>query len=212
MTAQLTTPTVASVMTPNPVVVHPHTSFKDILELLTDRAVGAVPVVSATGHVVGVVSEADLLHAGRKSRHRRHRRSDTAWLTARQLMTSPAITVRSDATLAEAAEVLAESGKRQLFVVDGRRLVGALPRRDLLNQFLRPDKDIRDDIVHRVFGRRSAATDSPVRVSVDGGVVALTGWLPRHGDIDDAVGQIADIPGVISIRNRLVSTFDDRHH
>jgi CBS domain-containing protein len=212
MTAQLTATTVASVMTANPVAVHPHTSFKDILELLVDRAIGAVPVVSATGFVVGVVSEADLLRIGRKSRRRHDRCLDPSRLTARHLMTSPAITVRSDATLAHAARTLADSGKRQLFVVDDGRLVGALSRRAVLSLFLRPDKDIRAEAECAIFGSPNAVPQPSVRVSVDRGVVQLTGWLPWRTDIDTAVARIADIPGVIAVKDRVVCTFDDRRH
>ncbi|MFL6141817.1 MAG: CBS domain-containing protein [Labedaea sp.] len=212
MTAQLTTRTVASVMTRNPVAVPPHTSYPEVLELLTERAIGAVPVLSATGRVVGVVSEADLLRTGRKSRHRRRRTREVGRLTAAELMTSPAITVRSDATLAHAARLLADSGKRQLFVVDDGRLVGALGRRDVLGQFLRPDKDILAEIEHDIFTGPANLAEPSVRVSVEHGFVQLTGWLPRAADIDTAVLRIAAVPGVLGIADRLVAAFDDRNH
>jgi CBS domain-containing protein len=212
MTTQLTARTVASVMTGNPAWVLPHTSYKGVLELLTGRAIGAVPVVSATGRVMGVVSEADLLRSGRRSRLRRHTR-DVGRLTAAQLMTSPAITVRSDATVAHAAGLLADSGKRQLFVVDDGRLVGALGRREVLGQFLRADEDILAEIEHDVFsGPAADIAEVSVRVGVEHGVVQLTGWLPWRADIDTALARIAAVPGVIAIRDRLVAAYDDQHH
>lgn len=200
MTAALAVTTVASVMTPHPVTVTPHTPFKRILELLADRAIGAVPVVSATGAVVGVVAETDLLRTGRPAGHRHG--PDSSRLTAGELMTSPAITVVSDLSLARAVRTMLESGRRQLFVVDGGRLVGVLARRDVLRVFLRPDKEIRADIERDVF-----AAARSVRVSVDGGIVQLTGRLPWRADIDEAVARIAEIPGVIDIKDRLVCDF-----
>ena len=188
MTVDVAAPTVASVMTPNPAAVRPHTPFKEIVELLAQRAIGAVPVVSATGRVVGVVSEADLL-ADRRARCSR-------W-TASELMTSPAATVRSDAPLAGAARRLAESGGRQLFVVDDGRLVGVLARRAVLSVFLRPDKEIRAEI-ERMIGARP---ERSVLVSVEEGLVQLTGRLHARGELPAAA--IAAIPGVVDVRDRV---------
>lgn len=206
--------TVGSVMTRNPVAVAPSTRFKDIVELFAERGISAVPVVSATGAVVGVVSEVDLLRNRRRwlrgRRRQRARQGDMGRLTAAELMTSPVITLRSDATLAEAAGKLAASGRRRIFVVDDGRLVGVLARRDVLNVFRRPDKEIRAEIEHEVFERQIMAPVQSVRVSVDGGVVLLTGQLPWRSDIDTAVSLISEIPGVIDVRNRLAYVFDDR--
>ncbi|MFE8993033.1 CBS domain-containing protein [Streptomyces collinus] len=59
-------------------------------------------------------------------------------------MFSPAITLHSDATVAEAARVMARHRVERLPVVDDEeRLVGIVTRRDLLQVFLRPDPEIR---------------------------------------------------------------------
>jgi CBS domain-containing protein len=182
MTAQLSTMTVASVMNPNPVSVRPHTPVKAVLELLAEHNLGAVPVVSATGLLAGVVAEADVLRAKTK------RRGTRRW-TAAELMTAPAVTGCPDASLTRAARALARSGRHQLYVVEGGRLVGVLTRRDVLSGFLRPDKEIRADVEH-VLG-------DAVRVSVDAGVVQLTGRQP-----DGRAAVIARIPGVLDVRDR----------
>jgi CBS domain-containing protein len=208
--------TVGAVMTRNPVAVSPSTRFKDIVELFAERGISAVPVVSATGAIVGVVSEADLLRnrhrAIRGRRRQRAKNSDIGRLTAGELMSSPAVTVRSDATLAEAAGKLATSGLRRLFVVDDDRLVGVLARRDVLSVFRRSDQEICAEIEREVFERQIMAPAQLVRVSVDGGVVLLTGQLPWRSDIETAISLIAEIPGVIDVKNRLVCVFDDRRH
>ena len=54
--------TVKDVMTWRVISVGENTCFKDIAEVLLTHAVSALPVVDDDGHVVGVVSEADLLH------------------------------------------------------------------------------------------------------------------------------------------------------
>jgi FOG: CBS domain len=53
---------VKDVMTTDVASVHSGTPFKDVAETLISRGVSAVPVVDDKERVVGVVSEADLLH------------------------------------------------------------------------------------------------------------------------------------------------------
>ncbi|MET7403740.1 CBS domain-containing protein, partial [Dactylosporangium sp. NPDC005572] len=53
--------TLADVMTRDVVAVREDTTFDDIVALLAERHVGAVPVVDGRDRVLGVVSEADLL-------------------------------------------------------------------------------------------------------------------------------------------------------
>lgn len=109
------------------------TPFKDIAEVLVAHGVSAVPVVDAEGHVVGVVSEADLLHKEefREQYYRegyqpplrvrlRHRDAErkAAGDTAADLMTHPAITVPADETVVAAARLMDEKRVKRLIVVD----------------------------------------------------------------------------------------------
>src|SRR5215212_8922897 len=59
--AAMTGQKVRDVMTPEVVVVAPDCGFKHIVDVLADFRVSAVPVVE-DGTLVGIVSEADLLH------------------------------------------------------------------------------------------------------------------------------------------------------
>ena len=53
--------TVENVMTRDVVCVTKDTPYKDLVKLLATRRVSAVPVVDDHRHILGVVSEADLL-------------------------------------------------------------------------------------------------------------------------------------------------------
>lgn len=53
--------TVEDVMTREVVCTHEGTPYKELVRLLASRRVSAVPVVDGGRHVLGVVSEADLL-------------------------------------------------------------------------------------------------------------------------------------------------------
>ncbi|MFI1440410.1 CBS domain-containing protein [Streptomyces fructofermentans] len=86
------------------------TTFKEIVRMMQDWKVSALPVLEGEGRVVGLVSEADLLpkeefRGSDPDRHTQLRRlSDLAKagaVTAEELMTAPALTTRPEATLAE---------------------------------------------------------------------------------------------------------------
>jgi CBS domain-containing protein len=106
--------TVGGLMTPRPISVAPDTEFKEIAMLLTRERISAVPVVDRRGALVGVVSEADLLHkealgSGPAPSRRAHRSRDkAAALRAADLMTSPARTIDIDAPVPVAAKALAQ--------------------------------------------------------------------------------------------------------
>lgn len=208
--------TVADVMTSDVVRVELDTPYKDIVDLVVGEAISAVPVVTGDGMPAGVVSEADLLckqefhGAGRAPSGRRTRvewRKATG-LVARDLMTTPVATIAPDVSLTEAAGQLLRSGLRRLFVVDGGRVVGVLARRDILRGFLRGDSDIRREIERDVMAGRLAADPRRVRVTVEDGVVWLTGRLEWQGDVVIAERLSRGVAGVVGVRNRLDYVWD----
>jgi CBS domain-containing protein len=97
---------------------------------LADERVSALPVVDDEGHVAGIVSEGDLLHRldlPPDSPHGRllHRRVSTAPAgplgdVAAGLMTRPAVTIGSTATVGAAARLLEKHGVKRLPVVAGK--------------------------------------------------------------------------------------------
>lgn len=115
--------TVASVMTTDLVGATRHTPYADLVRLLAEHRIGAVPVVDDDGALIGVVSEVDLSRAS----------DEPCPPTAGELMTRPVRTISPGAGLDRAARQLAESGVRRLYVVDGLgRPCGVLSRGDLL--------------------------------------------------------------------------------
>jgi CBS domain-containing protein len=193
---------VRDVMSSRVVAVSPATTFREIVETLEEWSVSAVPVVDGrTRHVVGIVSETDLLHE-RPGRHGR---------TAADLMSAPPITVRPDATLSEAARLAEAAGVKRLPVVDDdKRLVGIVGRRDLLRIFLRHDDDIRHDVESVV--RRLLWSDAPqVAVTTHEGVVTLTGSVARRTLVELAVMLAWGVDGVVDVASEnLAYDVDDR--
>jgi CBS domain-containing protein len=136
---------VRDVMITEVVTVNPTTPLAEVVELLIQQGVKAAPVIEA-GRVVGIVSGGDLLQrAGMELRLSLQRMLPAEalreqlqqlagqGLTAADIMTAPAITVRDDAKLAEAARLMADKHLKRLPVVDAQgRLVGLVSRLDVL--------------------------------------------------------------------------------
>ncbi|PXY22312.1 CBS domain-containing protein [Prauserella muralis] len=218
MNEHTTEPAVRTVMTAAPHTVGPDADFKTIAGLLAGKRISAVPVVDTEGGVLGVVSEADLLHHGDGgTRHRlltgrghRDRQRKATALRARELMTTPAITIGADEPVSAASQELRRHNLRRLLVVDDRnRLVGVVARRDLIGAFSRSDDDIRRAVAVDVFARVLLVEPDAVGIAVERGVVTLVGQLPRKSDTELAGRITRSLAGVIEVRNRLGYVWND---
>jgi CBS domain-containing protein len=200
---------VSDVMTSTVAAVDLETPFKDIVRTMQDRKVSAVPVVDGGNRVVGVVSEADLLpkeefRDSDPDRHTQLRRlSDLAKagsVTAGELMTSPALTVEADVTLAQAAREMARARVKRLPVVDGTgRLEGIVSRADLLKVFLRDDEDIAEEVRREVVSYLFPAPASTVLVEVRNGVVTLGGRVRDTSLVPVAARLVRAVEGVVDV-------------
>ncbi|MEU5266710.1 CBS domain-containing protein [Amycolatopsis sp. NPDC021455] len=203
--------TVSTVMTADPITVSPQTPFKDIAGLLTGNGISAVGVVDKTGALVGVVSEADLLpHLWEdpkpRRRFRRLARKATA-CTAKDLMTSPVVTIDTDDSLAAAAAKFARTGVRRLFVLRNGKPAGVLSRRDLVRVFTRGDADLEREVCDGI--RQLGFGPDRVRVEVRAGIVLVVGRVERRSDIDPVTRLISELSGVVEVRNRLDYVWND---
>ena len=131
MTYVRTGPCVGDLMTPDPVVVIESMPLVEAAKLMDVHGVSGLPVVDASGALVGVVSQTDLLHA---------RTTEGLWhawpgLAVRHLMTRPAVSVDADAGLDDAADLMERLRIHRLVVVadDGRTPVGVLSVSDLVH-------------------------------------------------------------------------------
>ncbi|SCG49683.1 CBS domain-containing protein [Micromonospora halophytica] len=212
---------VQDVMTTEVAAVREGTAYREIVDVLTGRHVTAVPVVDGARRVLGVVSEADLLHKvellGRPherrilpSRHDREARAKAGATLAVDLMTAPPVCVAPDATITEAARIMDRCQVKRLPVTDDLgRLVGIVTRGDLIRVHLRPDADIRRDVVGDVLHRALGVADDAVDVTVHGGVVTLTGQLDRWSSVHLALRLTARVSGVVEVVDALGYAIDD---
>ncbi|MFJ3235296.1 CBS domain-containing protein [Streptomyces sp. NPDC086787] len=204
---------VSDVMTSAAVTVGREARFKEIVRLMDERHVSAVPVVGGEGRVVGVVSEADLLPkeefrdrepTGFERFQRRADLTRAKGMTAEEVMSTPAVTVRPDDTLARAARLMAVHHVKRLPVVDDvDRLCGVVSRGDLLKVFLRSDEDIEEEVRRTVVSYLFPMHAHAIHVSVRDGVVTLRGPVHDTSLIWVAECLVRGLEGVVGVESRL---------
>ena len=118
--------TVSDVMTRRVHVADPLASFTQLVRLIAENRVSAIPIVDWSGIPIGIVSESDLLLDKTTLSHPQDS-------VASKIMTSPVITVAAGASRSQAASLMRERNVRRLVVVDeGGRIAGIVSRSDLL--------------------------------------------------------------------------------
>jgi len=204
--------TVADVMTPRVIAAREGAEFKHIVQIMRVNRVSALPVVDARNRVLGVVSETDLLV---KEAENAPRRAGWRWLLpsterkaaaslARELMTSPAITIGADATVTDAAGLMSARRVRQLPVTDpANHLIGVVSRVDVLSVYCRPDYDIHDEIVKDIVAGELALDPYDFDVSVASGVVTITGQAASPAVATQLLDAVRHVEGLVSVRNRI---------
>jgi CBS domain-containing protein len=203
---------VRDVMRTDPVTVARWTPAKDIAKLMSEQRISAIPVVSGGGHLLGIVSEADLLssrHDRRKARSWQRGKSRKRGGTAEELMTAPAITIHPEAPLASAARWMSQNKVRLLPVVNSEGdLLGVVSRRNLLSIFLRPDQDIADE-VRSVLRDLLLIDENAVTVSVKDGTVTLQGQVADQDAHRAAIRVAGEVDGAAYVTDKLTTPSPD---
>ncbi|MFE0700641.1 CBS domain-containing protein [Streptomyces sp. NPDC058872] len=185
--------TVDDVMTHAVVSARLDAPVKEIVRSMRRWGVSAVPVLSAEGRVVGVVSEADVL-----GKLPGGDPDGAGAVTAGGLMSAPAVTVPRGATLAGAARLMGRGRLKRLPVVDeDGRPVGVVSRGDLLKVYLRSDADLAEDVRHELLAHLLPWGDAALVVRVVDGSVTLAGRLPQSVPAELALRLTRTVPGVV---------------
>jgi len=215
---------VQDVMTRDVVTVTAEASVQEIVNLLIEHRVSALPVVDADGAVIGIVSEGDLIRrpeiAGERlltwwasmisspeSRARRYVR--THGQSARTVMSKDVVTVSPSAPVAEVVRLLEKHKIKRTPVVRGGKLVGIVSRSDLLRLLAEallvaaPGASDGDTAIQEAIERKvkEQAWDTPwLNIFVKDGVVQLSG-LVESVEIRRALVVMArEVPGVRAIK------------
>jgi CBS domain-containing protein len=212
---------VSDVMTSRVHVASPLAPFKQLVRLIEENRVSAIPIVDQQGVPVGIVSESDLLLKERRFdlershdllhvQKRRQDRVKARGTVASEVMTSPAITVPSETSLSDAARIMQEKNVRRLVVVDERgRIAGIVSRSDLLQVFLRSDEELREEITKNLIPAVLLPSDDEVGVDVSWNVATLSGEVDRRSDAEILTRLTLQLDGIVDVVDRLSYRWDD---
>jgi len=108
-------------------VVRPDSSVREVVAIMNKFDIGSIVVVQGD-RPVGIITERDIL--------RRIVEPCLApeTLTARQVMSSPVLTIKETASIDEAAKLMAKKGVKKLPVMDNQKLVGIVTFSDIVTK------------------------------------------------------------------------------
>ncbi len=106
--------------------VTPTASVADLVQTLASKRIGAVLVTDASGRLMGIVSERDVV------RSLAEHGAATLEMTAAQLMTADVHTATLQTSVAEAMEMMTDGRFRHVPVVELDRLVGLVSIGDVV--------------------------------------------------------------------------------
>jgi CBS domain-containing protein len=223
--------TVGEVMTTQVISVREETPFKELIRLMKDHDLSGLPVLDSSGHLSGIVTEADLLDvvgekSGVKKRHTQFGRlldrlvtpgrdetidKSTGQMSARSLMTAELITSTPDTPVREAARLIVDSGVKRLPVIDEEnRVVGIVSRQDLLRPYLQNDDKIRQEVVENIAKRLLWIDPSTIKVAVDQGVVKLHGVVAKQSQKEILIELTSRVDGVVQVEAHVTAAENDR--
>jgi CBS domain-containing protein len=200
---------IESIMTREVLSVTPETPLREVALLLSRAHISGLPVCSAEGELLGVVSEADILRkeegvaadvGGRLRWLFRRMDGEIDKISARtagEAMTSPALTIRPKQRVSDAAALMIAHRINRLPVVDGGHVIGIVTRADLVRAFHRSDEEIEHEIREEVLRNTLWVTTESMQLSVVDGIVSLRGSVATRLDAELTGRLVRQVPGVI---------------
>ena len=219
------------VMVRDVVTVRPDTDVTEAIKLLAEHDVSALPVVGAGGNLVGVLSEADLIHRVEIGTEKRR----PWWLEAvtgastlaaefakshgkkvGEVMTSGATSVSEDTSLSEIAALFERNRIKRVPVVKDGKLVGVVSRSNLvqalasvvgrIDQHDESDRQIRLELLSRL--QEQTWTDFGSRnITVADGVVHLWGLVGSEAERKALLALAESVPGVSRVCDEMIAAY-----
>lgn len=223
---------VAEVMTAGLISIGADAPVEEALHLMLDQNISGLPVLDATGALVGMLTEGDFLRRAELGTDRRRPRwlefllgpgllageyTGTHGRKVSEIMSQPAVTVDAAAPLARAVELMEQHHIKRLPVTADGRVVGLLSRSDLLKAFLAAStgapadasdaavrRRILDQIDHQHWAPRAT-----IDVAVKDGVACLSGVIGDERTRSALRVMAENTAGVKQVRDEL-TTIDFR--
>lgn len=215
---------VRDVMTTTVVTATAHTPLPALVDLMVRARISGIPILDEQSHLVGIVTEADLISKPAYGGHRRrplgvlgdiiHGR-ENMWakkakgLAAGDVMTTIVETAQPGEDIRIVARRMVDCGVKRLPVVADGHVIGIVSRPDVLRAMHRTDQELEQDIETVLSDPMRVPESMLVDVTVTDGVVRLTGTVPHPIDIPVLSAIVWRFPGVVDVRNEVTATEPD---
>jgi len=222
----------SDVMIHDVITVKPDDEVSDAIKLLSEYDISALPVVDDDGKLVGVLSEADLLHREEIGTEKQH----PWWLEAvmpasklaaefakshgrrvEEVMTTDLVTATQDASLGEIAMLLERHRIKRIPIVDDGELIGMVSRSNLIQALASSqaqdadtepveDRKIRLDLLDRLADQKWTEFGER-NVIVNDGIVHLWGLVSTEAEHKALLALAEEVPGVVSVSDEMIPAY-----
>ena len=214
------------IMTQSVITVTPDTNIADAAKLMLQRHVSGLPVVDASGSLVGIVSEGDFLRRGEIGTQRKRGRflkfslgpgkaaSDFVHEHGRkvsEIMTPEPLTISEGTPLETIVALMEKKNVKRLPVLRDDKLVGIVSRANLLQAVASLARDVPDptadddQIRNGVIAVLEKADWCPFGLSVvvRDGIVHLSGVISEERARKAAIVAAENVAGVNKVHDHL---------
>lgn len=214
------------IMTRHVVSVTPESTLSDFADVLLKNGISGVPVITAKGNLVGMITEGDCLNrveigteqkqsfwrsllADPESRAEKYIRAHGRKVS--EVMTRNLITAEEDTDVSEIIHLMEKHRVKRIPIVAGNSVVGIVSRANIVQamaSLLRGvDTDVSDEKLRSKVLQALAELPWPaktfVNVTVKDGVVDLWGAFTSYRQDESAIVAAENVPGVKGVHNHL---------
>jgi len=220
------------VMTTTVITVRPKTEVEEIARILLERGISAVPVENASGDLVGIVSESDLMRRAESGTED----AGSWWLQAivsssdlsrayikthgrhaKDVMTRNVISTGPGTSLSEIATLLEKNGIKRVPIVEDSKLVGIVSRANLLHGLVAngtppvgtDDAALKQSILEEL--RKAGIRDLYLNVVVSDGRVQIWGTVETLEErqalsvaMENAAGDVEWVDNIRIVQSMVV--------
>ena len=219
------------VMVRDVVTVRPDTDVAEAVKLLAEHDVSALPVVNVAGNLVGVLSEADLIHRAEIGTEKQR----PWWLEAvtgastlaeefakshgkrvGEIMTDGAISVAEETPLSEIAAIFERKRIKRVPVVKDGKLVGIVSRSNLIqalaslvgrvDQQDKTDRQIRLNLLSRLKDQPWTGFGER-NITVNNRIVHLWGLVGSEAERKALLALAESISGVSRVSDEMIPAY-----
>lgn len=218
------------VMTQHVISIGPNDTLARAIRLMLQNNISGLPVLDATGTLLGMVTEGDLLRRVETATQRQRPR----WLeflmgpgrladeyvhahgrNVGEIMTHELVTVTEETPLEEVVTLMEKRRIKRVPVLRGDKVIGIVSRANLLHALARlsgearptraDDQTIRERLMNELGKERWAPTGA-IDIIVRNGVVDLWGSITDERARQALIVAAENTPGVKGVKDRLAWT------